>query len=191
MKAKRLALKFAEIKNNLRGHVESQRNTQGVFNRIKQFLPAPVRALRRMAVGDTVSPWREQPVLRWGIAAVVIITASSSLACGPWFPNNMLDRGDSVVLVAPVADFYSELASIPASPTSVRAIVSTSSYAEDTLQAELTDLRAALNAAGKSSNEVERIVLGHAEQRAKLQKVVSALAEWKEGDDGSGRKSFA
>ncbi len=113
---------------------------------------------------------------------MMLIGAYSSLACGPWFPNNMLDRGDAAVLVAPIADFYEQLDRIPASATSVRAVVSTNSYAEDTLQAELADLRAALNAAGKLSNEVERIVLGHGEQRAKLQSFTEAPISQTEAD---------
>ncbi len=101
----------------------------------------------------------------------MLIAAYSSLACGPWFPNNMLDRGDAAVLVAPVADFYTELERMPASPTSLRAVISTNSYAEETLLAELTDLRAVLRQAGKSSNDVERIALqsfGAADQVAEV-----------------------
>ena len=113
------------------------------------------------------------------LAPAFFVGVTPLLACGPWFPNNMLDRGDPAVLVAPTADFYAELERIPVSSTSVRAVVSTNGYTEDTLQAELADLRAALSAMGKSSNEVERIVLGHAEQRAKVQKYSNRLAEWR------------
>jgi hypothetical protein len=176
LKAKRIGLTFAQTKNDFRGQGESW-NLQGISNRIKQFFAVSKRRPGRLAVGDTTG-W--QPALRWGIAAVVMIAACSSLACGPWFPNNMLDRGDAAVLVAPIADFYGELDRIPANPTSVRAVVSTpNSYTEDTLQAELADLRAALKASGKSSNEVERIVLSHAEQRAKMQKFSDTFTEWK------------
>ena len=38
-----------------------------------------------------------------------LLSVSPVLACGPWFPNNMLDRGDAAVLAAPVANFYHEL----------------------------------------------------------------------------------
>ncbi len=106
------------------------------------------------------------------LSAALLLGTKSLLACGPWFPNNMLDRGDAAVLVAPLADFYGELERIPASPTPVRAVTSTNSYADETLQTELADLRAALQQAGKSSNDVERIVLSHSEQRMKLQEFI-------------------
>ena len=176
-----MALKFAEIKNNLRGQ-DSENTVAQIFNLLyrriafgrtfkRQQSPGMIPSPADCQIGDTAGC---QPALRFAIAGVVLVAAYSSLACGPWFPNNMLDRGDAAVLVAPIADFYEQLDRIPASATSVRAVVSTNSYAEDTLQAELADLRAALNAAGKASNEVERIVLGHAEQRAKLQKFLEA-----------------
>jgi hypothetical protein len=102
------------------------------------------------------------------------------MACGPWFPNNMLDRGDAAVLVAPVADFHHELERMQLTPPRFHAVTSTNSFADETLQAELADLRAALHESGKSSNDVERIVLNHLEQRARLQKFVSAFTAWKD-----------
>jgi hypothetical protein len=98
----------------------------------------------------------------------------SALACGLDFPNNMLDRGDAAVLVAPVADFYTELERMNLAPSRFHAVTSTNSYAEETLQVELADLRAALHAAGTASNDVERIVLSHLEQRTRLQKFLEA-----------------
>lgn len=92
----------------------------------------------------------------------------------------MLDRGDAAVFVAPVADFYRELDRMQLAPPRFRAVTSTNSFADETLQAELADLRAALHEAGKSSNEVERIVLSHLEERTKLQKFADAFAAWKE-----------
>ena len=103
------------------------------------------------------------------LAPAFLLGVSPLLACGPWFPNNMLDRGDAAVFVAPVADFYRELNRVQLAPPRFHAVASTNSFAEETLQAELADLRAALHEAGKSSNDVERIVIGHLEQRAKLQ----------------------
>jgi hypothetical protein len=110
------------------------------------------------------------------LAPAFLLSVSPLLACGPWFPNNMLDRGDTAVLVAPVADFYRELDRMQLVPSRFHAMTSTNSYAQETLQAELADLRAALHQAGKSSNEVERIVLAHLEQRTKLQKFIDEAA---------------
>jgi hypothetical protein len=110
------------------------------------------------------------------LAPAFLLSVSPLLACGPWFPNNMLDRGDTAVLVAPVADFYRELDRMQLTPPRFHAMTSTNSYAEQTLQAELADLRAALHKAGKSSNEVERVVFAHLEQRTKLQKFIDGAA---------------
>jgi LysM repeat protein len=114
------------------------------------------------------------------LAPAFFVGISSLLACGPLFAKNMLDRGDESVLVAPTIDFYQELKRIPMSLTPVHAVTSTNSYSEETTEAELADLRAALRAATKSSNEVDRIVLGHAEQRMKLQQFGEKFGEWKE-----------
>lgn len=95
------------------------------------------------------------------------------LACGPLFAKSILNRGDAAVLVAPTVNFNDELKRLPQSLTPVRAVNSTNSYSEETLEAELGDLRAALGAAGKSSNDVERIVVKHAEQRIHLRKFVA------------------
>jgi LysM repeat protein len=162
----------------------------------KILVVLPINPERHLSPVLFPASWRrgkKGPQIRFGLewfphkwrfrllSAALLLCAKSLLACGPWFPNNMLDRGDAAVLVAPVADFYNELDRIPASHTSARAVVSTnSSYAEDTLQAELDDLRAALRESGKASNDVERIVLKHSDQRAKLQKFASSFTQWKE-----------
>src|ERR1035438_8835310 len=52
-------------------------------------------------------PWVLR-VLLFPLTAVLLNPASLS-ACGPNFPNNLLDGGDAAVLVAPVADFIGEL----------------------------------------------------------------------------------
>ena len=69
-------------------------------------------------------------------------------------------------------------------PTSLHAVISTNSYAEETSLAELADLRAALRQAGKSSNDVERIALSHLEQRTKLQKFIDSAVPHAEAYTG-------
>jgi len=88
----------------------------------------------------------------------------------------MLDRGDAAVLVAPVADFYHELDRMQLAPPPFPTVLSANNYkndAEETLQAEINDLRAALHQMGKSSNDTERIVMSHLAERAKLQKFIA------------------
>ena len=63
------------------------------------------------------------------------------LACGPWFPNTLLDKGDIAVLGAPRANFQRELERMkllaPAAATSMNRPV-------DSREADVADLRAAL-----------------------------------------------
>ena len=113
------------------------------------------------------------------LLAPLFFSVSPLLACGPWFPNNMLDRGDQAVLVAPVANFYHELDRMQLSPPRFHAVTSTNSFAEETLQAEISDLRDALKRAHRSTNEIEQIVTGHLAERLKLQQFANAFAEWK------------
>lgn len=112
------------------------------------------------------------------LGATLLFSGTSLLACGPGFPNNMLDRGDEAVLVAPVANFYGELERMHLTPPQFQAINSTNTFADETLQSEVDDLRAALKQAGKSADEREHIVLAHLAERGKLQKFTTAHEQW-------------
>ena len=67
--------------------------------------------------GSTTSFLLDAPVslpeklLRLGIIALALLclAASHVQACGPDFPNNLLDSGDYAVLVAPTVRFAEEL----------------------------------------------------------------------------------
>src|ERR1043166_7625748 len=103
-------------------------------------------------------------------AAVLLALSFSAgplLACGPWFPNNMLDRGDEAVLVAPVADFEQELNRMQLPTARFREVFPDASYAVQTVETELTDLRAALKKTGKSDGEIETIIKQHQAEREK------------------------
>jgi hypothetical protein len=114
------------------------------------------------------------------LAPILLLAASPLLlACGPFFPNNMLDRGDSAVLVAPVADFYRELDRMKFEVPQFQAMLTTNSYAEEATQNEIADLRAALKKAGKSTNEVEAVVKSHLAEREKLKGFAAAFDDWK------------
>ena len=43
------------------------------------------------------------------LAAALVLAPVGATACGPWFPNYLLDGGDPAVLVAPRASFIVEL----------------------------------------------------------------------------------
>jgi len=43
------------------------------------------------------------------LCVLVLQKPGSLIACGPDFPNSLLDGGDAAVLVAPVSDFIGEL----------------------------------------------------------------------------------
>jgi hypothetical protein len=175
LKAKNIDGAFARTNEKPRGPFGCRKFVAQIFNLLNRRI-AFGRAIARQQSPEYSPPRRLQicdtaecnSALRPAIVVVVLIAAYSSLACGPDFPNNMLDRGDAAVLVAPVADFYRELDRMPQSRTTFRAVAVSNSYPEDTLQAELADLRAALRGAGKSSNDVERIASSHLAQRTKL-----------------------
>jgi len=90
----------------------------------------------------------------------------------------MLDRGDAAVLVAPVANFYHELDRMQIATPQFTAVLPTNSYADETLQTELADLRVALKKSAKSTNETEQIVTAHLAERAKLQQFINAHEQW-------------
>ncbi len=68
----------------------------------------------------------------------------SVLACGPFFPNTLLNRGDAPLLAAPVADFSKELDLLNLPKGTFSANPPTNSYFDQTLEAELSDIRASL-----------------------------------------------
>ena len=79
------------------------------------------------------------------IALGCLVLCGPGRACGPDFPNNLLDRGDEAVMTAPEARFRDELARMKLVPSHFRALPATNAPLA-TLEAELADLRAALDA---------------------------------------------
>ena len=73
--------------------------------------------------------------------AAAFVVSRHTLACGPEFPNTIIDQGDKGLLTAPVADFAAEVARL-------RPLLNTNVIEEASSEkAELNDLREAL--AGK------------------------------------------
>jgi hypothetical protein len=101
-------------------------------------------------------------------------------ACGPDFPNTLLDGGDKAVLTAPVADFKRELDRMKLLPPGFRANPATNSYLQQTVEADLMDLRAALRKAGVPTKQKEAILQAYRTEREKIQHYKEELEKWQE-----------
>ena len=129
--------------------------------------------------------------------ALLCVAAASADACGPFFPNNLLDSGDQAVLVAPVADFQRELermkfveSEFAAKPLSE--YPGPRGFADQSSDAERTDLAMALKKAKVSDEKIERICSAHAAEREKLAKYAADFTQWRAalwGFDGQGHWS--
>jgi len=121
------------------------------------------------------------------VALVTLLYGVATLpspACGPNFPNNLLDGGDAALLVAPLASFADELermklvtSRLQAKPPDDWDRVGT--HAQQSLEAELADLRAALQRTQRPEAEIERICATHQLQREKLHDYVAARERWR------------
>ncbi|MBE0539986.1 MAG: LysM peptidoglycan-binding domain-containing protein [Verrucomicrobia bacterium] len=128
--------------------------------------------------------------------ALLVLAANAVMACGPFFPNNLLDAGDQALLAAPLANFERELQrmrlvesrflAVPlpqvgsmesrgfAGPAGSRR----GDFATQTLDAELSDLTAALKQKGLPEEKIEEIRRAHQTERAKLKDYVAAHERW-------------
>jgi hypothetical protein len=101
------------------------------------------------------------------------------MACGPHFPNWLLDGSDSQVLSAPVMSFAAEIRKLDPCPAPYPADPSDpGKYAADTLAAELSDLREALKRSGLSAEAMERILMEHQDARERLLDYVQRRQGW-------------
>jgi hypothetical protein len=105
--------------------------------------------------------------------AVLLITLALCiplLACGPWFPNRLLDGGDEAMFIAPYASFFREIERMQLVSSSLvaRSLTNNQSYAEQTTDADLEDLRVALRRAGVGTKERSAVVKRYEAERAKL-----------------------
>ena len=114
------------------------------------------------------------------VAAVMMSVAGSVFACGPFFPNNLLDDGDHAVLQPPVASFAHELERLKLADTRWHALplAAGQQYQEQTGDAELSDLTAALKAKHTPPEQATAIISFHLAQRAKLNVYLTKYHEW-------------
>jgi hypothetical protein len=101
-------------------------------------------------------------------------------ACGPDFPNNLLDRGDQAVLDAPAADFTRELERMKLVTPRTRAVppAEGQNYEDQSSAVEMTDLAAALKREKISSELATVILQAHLAERMKLNDFLARRETW-------------
>lgn len=104
--------------------------------------------------------------LAGGILAVWL-AAIPAPACGPHFPNSFL-ADESAVLTAPSARFYQEIERMKLTPPIHRRVTSEKGFASEAADADIAELRAALEKAGVASSACQAVVEAHRAEREKL-----------------------
>ena len=97
----------------------------------------------------------------------VLAAALPALACGPFFPNTLLDQGDAAVLTAPEARFQMEIERMKLVARSHRAQPATN-HTQQTFDAELSDLRTALDRRGVAREARDTLIVRHRTEREKI-----------------------
>ncbi|MDR3458315.1 MAG: hypothetical protein P4N60_12770 [Verrucomicrobiae bacterium] len=114
------------------------------------------------------------------LAAVIAGAATGAFACGPFFPNTLLDAGDSAVLQPPSAGFEGELARMRLAPAKTRAVPPAEGQLlhEQATELEMSDLAAALKRKKVSSEEATVIMQAHLAERMKLNVYLDQRHQW-------------
>ncbi len=121
----------------------------------------------------------------WGLILAALLAAGPVPACGPQFPNNFLESGETTLFAAPQAEFYAALDRIKLPPPRFHASVPTNGvygYAAQTTATDLADLRAALRLAKVPTREKDALLKAHAAEREKLDKYSEESTEWHESN---------
>ena len=110
--------------------------------------------------------------------------AGPVLACGPDFPNTLLDVGDKAVLTAPVADFERELERMKLAPPKTKAVplANGQNYSEQATEIEMADLDQALKHSATSRELAAVILQAHLAERMKLNALLQVLERWKQDE---------
>ncbi|HEY1173051.1 MAG TPA: hypothetical protein VGH19_16910 [Verrucomicrobiae bacterium] len=121
---------------------------------------------------------------RWWLRLALmtlLIVAITGYACGPFFPRWLLGNSDAAVQTVPFASFFKEIALWRKGTTSRYKTIPPKeehSQAQQVLDADLTELRAALQARGINAVELEQILKAHQECREKLAVHAGVMADW-------------
>jgi hypothetical protein len=136
-------------------------------------------ALRLPPQSTTREDWRwfiAFPIVPFSLALFCLAIAAH--ACGPFFPNNLLSSGDEALLAAPTANFRRELERLNLAPSRFDHMAATNGYAQQTFDAELSDLTAALRNAKLPDEAALLIITAHRKNRDTLQRYRDAHAAW-------------
>jgi LysM domain len=113
------------------------------------------------------------------ILLVASFVARPLFACGPSFPNNLLDSGDTAVLQAPVADFQRELERMDLKPqTHAVPLDAGQKFYEQSTEAEISDLTAAFKREKIPDAQAVAILQTHLAERMKLNVFLKEQNEW-------------
>jgi hypothetical protein len=120
-----------------------------------------------------------------GVFASIALRAGSTIACGPFFPNQVIANGDSGILTMPVGDFAAEIDRLrplqaPLSPMDNTPKWNRLSAFAASAMADESDLRDALRAAGTSDDQIEKVVGQYGAIRTKITDHAEAVADNRE-----------
>jgi hypothetical protein len=101
-------------------------------------------------------------------ALAVWLGSAQMFACGPFFPNTLLNGGDAAVLVAPKASFQREIERMKLIPARYSAKLATNGYSQEAFDADLADLRVALKRTKLPEREQSALFKQHETERQKL-----------------------
>ena len=99
-------------------------------------------------------------------------------ACGPDFPNSLIDGGTNALLTGPTVDFTKELVRMHLASAAIRAVPADGDYTRQTIEAERVDLMAALRKSGAQEADAQAIAAKQIQERGKLESFTKAYAEW-------------
>ncbi|MCC6232718.1 MAG: hypothetical protein IT580_08745 [Verrucomicrobiales bacterium] len=118
------------------------------------------------------NPLRRPLFTALATALVVLLAAGLAplIACGPYFPNSLIESGDASVLQAPTASFSQELRRLRLEPPARLPYTAATAESDQdaTLDAEIADLRRALGQAGLSQESQAELVLDFSRRRADI-----------------------
>jgi hypothetical protein len=110
---------------------------------------------------------RAVTVLAVGLVAALAIHWTR--ACGPDFPNDILDGGEEELWLAPEADFRRELVRLQLRSPFTAVAAPRGNFAAESATAELTQLREALRATGVTGDRASRVLASQQVARARLE----------------------
>ena len=116
----------------------------------------------------------------WTVTLAAWLGVAALVACGPDFPNTLLDGGDGAVLTAPVAYFCRELQRMTLAAPVFEALPATNGFAVQNIEADLADLNIALRKIKALAREREGILKQHRAEREKLEQHQKELDNWRE-----------